>query len=155
MAIVTRYKIYPASSISGYGPTCEEKGSIQYGELDGKTGRTVFGIRWIGAVPRVSTDGFTNFPSTVGEHNLIPNLISKLPYGSDRLHFAFRWTIMGTPLTYYPSRAPMNVDYVQHHLYRPKLLHTFLHRPSSHEMRSKINHRCQYGCSSYCSRWLG
>ena len=42
---VTRYKTYPASSIPGYGPTCEEKGSIQYGELDGKTGRTIFEIR--------------------------------------------------------------------------------------------------------------
>ena len=80
MATVTRYKIYPASSIPGHGPTCGEKGSIQYGELDGKTGRTVFGVRWIGAVPRASTDGFTNFSSTVGEHNLIPNLISKLPH---------------------------------------------------------------------------
>lgn len=45
MVTVTRYTVHPASSVPGHGPTCEEKGSIQYRGCDPKAGRTVFGHR--------------------------------------------------------------------------------------------------------------
>ena len=80
MVTVTRYTIHPASSVPGHGPTCEEKGSIQYRGYDPKAGRTVFGVRWIWAVPRTTTDGFTDFPGTAGKRKTILNLISELPF---------------------------------------------------------------------------
>ena len=78
MIIVTRYTVYPVSSISKYSFTYEEKGFIQYDKCDLKAERTVFEIRWIWAVSRAITDKFTDFSSIVSERKIISNFIFEL-----------------------------------------------------------------------------